>query len=114
MFIRLPKEITKEKREKNIPINHHVKTLLQNLPRALQHNFMITYKGNSIKNPGGLRKSFKTACKKANIPCGRDVEGGLIFHDIRRTVKTNMLNAGIDKAVRDVILGHSLQGMDVH
>jgi intergrase/recombinase len=25
-----------------------------------------------------------------------------------------MLNAGIDKAVRDVILGHSLQGMDVH
>jgi hypothetical protein len=31
-----------------------------------------------------------------------------------RTVKTNMLAAGIDKAHRDVILGHSLQGMDVH
>jgi len=36
------------------------------------------------------------------------------FHDFRRTVKTNMLNAGIDKAHRDVILGHALQGMDVH
>jgi hypothetical protein len=36
------------------------------------------------------------------------------FHDIRRTVKTNMLSAGVDKAHRDVILGHSLQGMDVH
>jgi hypothetical protein len=27
---------------------------------------------------------------------------------------TNMLNAGIDKTHRDVILGHALQGMDVH
>lgn len=25
-----------------------------------------------------------------------------------------MLNAGIDKAHRDMILGHSLQGMDAH
>ena len=25
-----------------------------------------------------------------------------------------MLNAGIDKAYRDTILGHSLKGMDVH
>ncbi|MEW6669442.1 MAG: hypothetical protein AB1512_29875 [Thermodesulfobacteriota bacterium] len=28
--------------------------------------------------------------------------------------KTNMLAAGVDKAHRDMILGHSLQGMDVH
>ena len=25
-----------------------------------------------------------------------------------------MLNAGVDKVHRDIILGHSLQGMDVH
>ena len=25
-----------------------------------------------------------------------------------------MLRAGVDKAIRDVIVGHSLQGMDVH
>ena len=30
------------------------------------------------------------------------------------TVKTNMLNAGVDQVYRDVILGHSLHGMDVH
>jgi len=36
------------------------------------------------------------------------------MHDIRRTVKTNMLAAGVDKTYRDLILGHSLQGMDVH
>ena len=39
---------------------------------------------------------------------------GLIFHDIRRTVKTNILNAGVDNVHRDLILGHSLKGMDVH
>lgn len=36
----------------------------------------------------------------------------MTFHDIRRTVKTNMVNAGVDQVHRDLILGHSLQGMD--
>ena len=44
---------------------------------------------------------------------GRDVPGGIIFHDLRRTVKTNMVNAGVDQVHRDIILGHSLHGMDV-
>jgi hypothetical protein len=33
---------------------------------------------------------------------------------MRRTVKTHMLYAGVDKVHRDLILGHSLKGMDVH
>jgi integrase len=113
-FIRLPAKATKEKRDKNIPINHHVKRILNSLPRALNHNFVITYKGIPITTPGGLKRSFKTACKDAKIPCGQKVENGIIFHDIRRTVKTNMAAAGLDKAHRDVIIGHSMQGMDVH
>ena len=36
------------------------------------------------------------------------------MHDFRRTVKTNMLEAGVDKTYRDLILGHSLEGMDRH
>lgn len=34
--------------------------------------------------------------------------------DLRRTVKTNRLNAGVDKAYRDIILGHAPQGKGVH
>jgi integrase len=55
-----------------------------------------------------------TACKRAGIALGRKEENGITFHDIRRTVKTNMVSAGIFKEYRDTILGHSLQGMDLH
>jgi integrase len=94
-FIRLPAKVTKEKKPKNIPINRNVQEVLKNLPRAINHDFVFTYRGNPIRSKNGLKRSFT-------------------FHDIRRTVKTNMLNAGVDKAHRDLILGHSLEGMDVH
>jgi len=120
MFIRLPKEITKEKKAKIIPINYHVATVLDGLiqgPKLVtigHHDFVFTFRGKPITSPGGVKRSFRTACKNARIPWGRDTENGLIMHDIRRTVKTNMLNAGVDKVHRDLILGHSLRGMDVH
>jgi len=63
---------------------------------------------------GGIKKSFLTACKNAKIPCGQKMLNGVTPHDLRRKVKTNMLNAGLDKVHRDIILGHSLQGIDVN
>ena len=113
MFIRLPKEITKEKKDKHIPINHHVKNVLGNIPRSINHDFIFTHRGKPFLTDQAMI-SFKTACRKAGIPYGQKVSDGITFHDIRRTVKTNMLNAGLDKAHRDIILGHSLQGMDAH
>lgn len=61
-----------------------------------------------------LRRSFESASKNAGIAYGRKVEGGLNFHDIRATFKTNMLRAGVTKSVRDKIVGHSPEGMDKH
>ena len=74
---------------------------------------MSGYRGKAFEE-GGIKKSFKTACKNAGIPHGRKTENGITFHDLRRTVKTNMLKAGLEKEYRDTILGHSLKGMDVH
>ncbi|HOI95033.1 MAG TPA: site-specific integrase [Syntrophobacter fumaroxidans] len=132
-FIRLPSEITKEGKPKVIPINHHVRNVLdgilppnvtpitQNAGRtinddhvSLQHDFVLTYYGSPIKSRDGLGNSFKALCKAAGIACGREHPEGITFHDIRRTVKTCMLSAGVMKEHRDLILGHSLQGMDVH
>lgn len=112
--IRLPADLTKESKAKVIPINHHVKKVLATLPRASHHDFVLTYKREPIVTAGGIKKSFISACAKAGIPYGQDMQNGIIFHDIRRTVKTNMLSAGVDKVYRDTILGHSLHGLDVH
>ncbi len=112
--IRLPAEVTKESRAKVIPMNHHIKAVLAGLTRTIHHDFVFTYKGEPIGTNGGFKKSFLTACTRAGIPQGHNEPDGITFHDIRRTVKTNMLNAGVDKVHRDLILGHSLQGMDIH
>ena len=45
---------------------------------------------------------------------GRKIQNGLTFHDFRRTFKTSMLTAGVEKVYRDAIVGHSLKGMDIH
>ncbi len=112
--IRLPADMTKESKAKVIPINHHVNAVLKGLIRTTHHDFVFTYRNEPIGTLGGVKKSFITACERAGITQGRDEPEGIIFHDIRRTVKTNMLNAGVDKVHRDIILGHSLHGMDIH
>ena len=117
-FIRLPSEIIKEGSKtgtgKSIPINHNVKAVLDSQIRALHHDYIFTYGNKPITSDKGITKSFRTACKKAGIVYGKKLDGGLIFHDFRRTVKTYMVDAGVDKAYRDTILGHSLKGMDTH
>jgi hypothetical protein len=41
-FIRLPAEITKERKAKSIPINHHVRKVLEGLPQAIHHDHIFT------------------------------------------------------------------------
>lgn len=120
-FIKLPPEVTKEGAKsgetKLIPINHNVKAILDKLrpiPGIVSkghHDFVFTYRGKPMKNS---RRSFKTACEDAGLVYGEKVKGGVIFHDFRRNVKTNMVTAKIQKEYRDKLLGHSLKGMDRH
>ena len=113
-MIRLPAELTKERKPKDIPINKHVKSVLGSMPRALMHDFVFMYRGKPIVHKQGFKFILRNTCEKAGIPYGAKTPNGIIFKDFRRTVKTNMLNAGVDKVHRDLILGHSLKGMDVH
>ena len=59
-------------------------------------------------------EKVKTASNEAGIVYGKKVEGGFVFGDLRRTAKTLMARAGVDKAYRDAILGHESQDMDRH
>jgi len=112
-FFRLPPELCKESKPKIIPFNYHVAEVLNTVPRAIHHDYVFTYHGSSFSE-GGIRRSFRTACINAGVPFGRKTQNGITFHDIRRTVKTHLLYAGVDKVRRDAIVGHSLKGMDIH
>jgi integrase len=109
-FIRLQPDATKETKSKNIPINSHVFEVLDNLSHAIHHDNVFTYRSRPIGSD--LRTALHGTCRAAEIIYGQKEVGGFRFHDIRTTVKTNMLRAGVDKALRDTILGHSLEGMD--
>jgi len=109
-MIRLPAERTKEKRPKRIPINRYVKEALDLLPRPIHHDFVFTYKGKPIKS--NFRRSPAKACKDAGLVLDATIPEGVRFHDFRATAKTLMASAGVDKELRDIILGHSLPGMD--
>ena len=82
------------------------------MPRHIHHDFVFTYKGEPIGS--NFRRSLASACKKAGILLDAKDPEGSKFHDIRATTKTFMVDAGVDKALRDTILGHSLRGMDKH
>jgi integrase len=108
--IRLPAEMTKERRAKIVPVNRYVKAMLDSLPRALHHEHVFTYAGRPMSAWFG--SSLPTACKEAGITYGMRKPGGFRFHDLRATFKTNLLRAGVDKAIRDTLVGHTLKGMD--
>jgi integrase len=48
---------------------------------------------------GDFKKSWKTACKKADVP-------GRIFHDLRRTAVSDMIEAGVPQSIAMSISGH--------
>jgi integrase len=113
-IIRLPAEATKEGQPKDIPLNHHAKAVLDGAVRHLEHDFVFVYGGHPIEGPKGPQWALMQACKAAGVSYGRKKSDGLTMHDFRRTVKTNMARAGVGDVFRNVILGHSLQGMDKH
>ena len=78
-IIRLPAAVTKESRDKVIPMNHHVKKVLAEIPRTIRHDFVFTYQNEPIKSPGGLHNSFLTAYRKADIPMARSTRKGSSF-----------------------------------
>jgi len=50
---------------------------------------------------------LKEACRRADIPYGRNKSGGLVFHDTRHTAATRMLQDGVDVKTVAAIMGHS-------
>ena len=96
---------------RDIPITEELEYILKAIPRTLGTDNVFTYRGKSF---GSIRTGLMKACKDSAVAYGKKVEGGFVFGDLRRTAKTLMARAGVDKAYRDAILGHESQDMDRH
>jgi integrase len=95
---------TKEGQAKRVPISETLKAILRNLPKAIHDDHVFLYKGKAIVDP---IEGLKNGCEKAGIIYGQKEKGGFVFKDLRRTAKTNMRKAGIDRNLRMAIFGHT-------
>jgi integrase len=100
-MIRIPKENSKNKKERIIPIDSVLFNTLDSLERKGKYVFMNDLTGRRRKD---VRKAFKAACDHAEIPHGR--KKGLIFHDLRHLAAYRLVKL-TDIVTASKILGHS-------
>jgi len=99
--IRIPKENSKSKKERVIPIDSVIYNVLDSLAEKGKYVFVNDLTG---KRRMDIRKAFKSACKRAEIPHGR--EKGLTFHDLRHLAAYRLVKL-TDIVTASKILGHS-------
>lgn len=97
-----------------VPVSHRVVPVTDELAAILrrrQKDSRSVFVFPSPKRKGQHRKLMMTplqkACKATGILYGRDVAGGMVFHDLRRTSVTYLRSAGIDIETVIAITGHS-------
>lgn len=74
--------------------------------RAYVFPATATSGAKGIEHQTQLHRALKRACEKAGIAYGRETPGGFVFHDLRHTAASRMLQSGADlRTVMDV-LGH--------
>jgi len=91
-------DITKNGERREIPINATLHGILSGIVRRIDIPYVF-YDKESGKRYGNIRRSFLTACKKANI---RDFH----FHDLRHCFASHLVMAGIDLTTVKELLGH--------
>jgi integrase len=96
--IRLPIELSKNKKGLTIPLSGRLLLLVQEAwnNRSLECPYLFHYKGEPI---GDFRKAFDAACAAAGLQ-------GILPHDLRRSAVRNFIRAGIKETVAMTMSGH--------
>lgn len=95
-FILLDRTKNGDRRE--IPINETLRATLQGLTRRLDIPYVF-YDPATGKRYKNVKRSFKTACKRAGITDFK-------FHDLRHTFASHLVMAGVDITTVKELLGH--------
>jgi len=99
--IYIPKENSKSKKERIVPIDSILFNALDSIEKKGEYVFMNDWTGERQKD---IRKAFMTACKRAGIPTGS--KKGLTFHDLRHLAAYRLVKM-TDIVAASKILGHS-------
>jgi integrase len=102
---------TKTGKSRKIPLTPSLVAMLKAQLASHESEYVFPSLFNQSKPIGQFYVGFKSTCKIAKIPYGRDISGGLIFHDTRHTAITRMLENGVPLHVVAKIAGHSNEAM---
>lgn len=90
----------------NAPVREALLAVIQNRSTGL--GFDADHTG---VNEHLLRSRFQTACERAEIPFGLTVEGGVIWHELRRTFATELRARQVHEYDIADLLGHNIQSV---
>jgi integrase len=91
-------EVTKNGERREIPINETVREALLSLRRRLDVPYVF-YDATTGKPYKDIKKSFKSACRRAAIKDFR-------FHDLRHSFSSHLVMSGVDLTTVKELLGH--------
>lgn len=100
----------KRPRHRLIPMNSPVRAALEKVIESRTSGSAFDYSKTGV-SASTLRRGFEKACKRAGIPFGLTVEGGVIWHDLRRTFATELRGRQVHEYDIADLLGHTIQSV---
>ena len=90
----------------NAPVQKALRKVIQNRTKGC-----VFDSDHAGVNGHALRRGFEKACERAGIPFGLTVEGGVIWHDLRRTFATELRGRQVHEYDIADLLGHTIQSV---
>ena len=100
----------KRPRHRLIPMNLPVRAALQKVIDSRTNGKVFDYSRTGV-SASTLRRGFEKAYGRAGIPFGLTVEGGVIWHDLRRTFATELRGRQVHEYDIADLLGHTIQSV---
>lgn len=101
----IPGERNKSKREHIVPVSGTLESLLADLPRLSDVPTAPVFTANGQKPYAGTRTLKEIIDRESGVT-------GWVFHDIRRTVRTNLAILGVSKEVAERVLNHATPSLE--